>query len=213
MPTPDDHDVTRVRLLEAAEDVFAEKGFEAATTREICERAQVKNTGAINYYFQNKERLYAEAVKYAMRTCAKDAPIPVWPPGTAPIQKLRDFIRMMLGRLLEIPKESSMALMTRELTRLSPTPLMREAVHENIKPMADVLGHVLAELVPDMPLEQRVLVGFSVMGQCLFYRQSRAISEILFGNKATKNFDVDYLANHVADFTLAALHLNRRKRT
>ena len=34
-----DLDTTRLRLLEAAEDVFAEKGYEAATVREICERA------------------------------------------------------------------------------------------------------------------------------------------------------------------------------
>jgi AcrR family transcriptional regulator len=99
-PELNESDDTRLRILDAAEDVFAEKGFEAATTREICERAHVKNVGAVNYYFQGKERLYAEAVKYAMRSCAKDVPIPEWPKGTPPEHKLRDFIRMMLGRLL-----------------------------------------------------------------------------------------------------------------
>ena len=110
-------DDTRIRLLEAAEDVFAEKGYEAATTREICNRAGVRNVGAVNYYFQGKERLYAEAVKYAMRTCAHGAPFPDWPPGTPPADKLRDFIRTMMARMLEIPKEASMTLMTREMTR------------------------------------------------------------------------------------------------
>src|SRR5262245_30492453 len=155
-------DDARIRLLEAAEDVFAEKGYEAATTREICQRAGVKNVGAVNYYFQGKERLYAEAVKYAMRTCCHGAPFPDWPPGTPPARKLRDFIRTVMARMLEIPKEASMTLMTREMTRLTPSTITIEAVEENMRPMAEVLVGILRELLPDVPCERQVLVGFSI---------------------------------------------------
>ena len=85
------------RLLDAAEEVFAEVGFAAATTREICRRAGMKNIGAINYYFQSKERLYIEAVKHAMRTCTRGAPFPDWPPGTPPERRLRDFVHTMMA--------------------------------------------------------------------------------------------------------------------
>lgn len=198
-------DDTRQRLLEAAEEIFAEKGFEAATTREICERAGVRNIGAINYHFHGKERLYAEAVRYAMSTCVCGVPFPEWTVETTPNQKLRDFVRVMMARILEIPRSSAMHLMTREMTRIAPSAVTSQAVKENIKPMADVLVRILGELLPDVPFEKRVLIGFSVIGQCLYYRQNRVVGEVLFGRDVTRNYDAEYLAEHIANFTLAAV--------
>lgn len=198
-------DDTRQRLLDAAEVVFAEKGFEAATTREICELAGVRNIGAINYHFQGKERLYAEAVRFAMSTCVCGAPFPEWPEGTSPRKKLSDFIRVMMARILEVPRPSAMHLMNREMTRIAPSAITSQAVRENIKPMADLLSHILGELLPEVPFEKRVLIGFSVIGQCLYYRQNRVVGEVLFGRDVTRNYDAEYLAEHIADFTLAAV--------
>jgi hypothetical protein len=98
-----------------------------------------------------------------------------------------------------------MALMSRELTRLQPTPLMIEVVNETIRPMANVLAAILEEMLPQVSMERRVLLGFSIMGQCLFYRQNRAVSEVLYGKKVTRNFDVEFLVEHVTDFTLTAI--------
>jgi AcrR family transcriptional regulator len=52
---------TRQRLITAAFEVFAERGYEGATTRHLAERAGV-NLPAIQYYFGNKEGLYRAAV-------------------------------------------------------------------------------------------------------------------------------------------------------
>src|ERR1700722_12315497 len=81
----------RVRLLEAAGQIFAEKGFKGGTVREIIQRAGV-NIAAVNYYFRDKEGLYVEAVKAA--ACGR-LPLEnlVWPDGTPPEGKLADFIR------------------------------------------------------------------------------------------------------------------------
>ena len=111
----------------------------------------------------------------------------------------------MMARILEIPKAASMTLMMREMTRPTPSAVTSEAVRENIKPMADILVSILAELLPEVPFERRVLIGFSVIGQCLYYRQNRAVGEALFGREITGNFNVELLATHIADFTLAAL--------
>ena len=54
----------RRRLLEAAGEIFAEKGFEGGQVRKIKDRADV-NIAAVNYYFRSKEHLYIEAVKGA----------------------------------------------------------------------------------------------------------------------------------------------------
>lgn len=198
-------DETRTRLLDAAEEVFAEVGFAAATTRAICQRAGVKNVGAINYYFQGKERLYVEAVKHAMRTCTTGAPFPDWPPGTPPARRLRDFIHTMVARMLTIPKEASMNLMSREMTRTRPSPVTVEVVHEGIKPMADVLVSILNELLPDLPFERRVLVGFSIMGQVLYYRQNRAVGEVLFGSELVNGLSPEVIADHITHLVLTGI--------
>jgi AcrR family transcriptional regulator len=48
---------TKARILNAAEEVFAEHGFEGASTREIAARAQV-NISSLHYHWASKETLY-----------------------------------------------------------------------------------------------------------------------------------------------------------
>ena len=54
----------RQRLLTAGLRLFAEKGYERTTVREICEAAQ-SNLASINYYFQDKAGYYDEVLNYA----------------------------------------------------------------------------------------------------------------------------------------------------
>src|SRR5262245_44017027 len=100
---PRETDETRQRILTAAEFIFAEIGYEPTTVRAICERAGVKNIGAINYYFRGKETLYAETVKNALLCCSEGLPFPEWPAGTSAVRKLREFIRVMMARFLRAP--------------------------------------------------------------------------------------------------------------
>ena len=51
---------TRARIVAAAVDVFAEKSFAGASTREIARRAGT-NQGLITYHFQSKEALWRAA--------------------------------------------------------------------------------------------------------------------------------------------------------
>ena len=52
-----DGERTREAILAAAEAEFAEKGFELASAREICRRADA-NAALISRYFGSKESLY-----------------------------------------------------------------------------------------------------------------------------------------------------------
>lgn len=53
----------RHRILLAAARLFAEKGFERTSVRDICQEAAA-NVAAVNYYFQSKENLYQEVFRY-----------------------------------------------------------------------------------------------------------------------------------------------------
>ena len=48
---------TKARILTAAEEVFAARGFQGASTREIAARAGV-NISSLHYHWESKETLY-----------------------------------------------------------------------------------------------------------------------------------------------------------
>ena len=56
---------TRARLIEAALEVFGERGYHHATIQQIVRRAGT-NVAAINYHFGDKAQFYGEVVSYAL---------------------------------------------------------------------------------------------------------------------------------------------------
>ncbi len=64
---PPEPDTPRGRIMEVAKELFAEKGFEATSTRQIAERAEV-NQAMINYYFSSKDLLYKRIVNIGILT-------------------------------------------------------------------------------------------------------------------------------------------------
>ena len=61
---------TKQKLLDAACEVFAEKGFREAKITEICRRAGA-NVAAVNYYFGDKDSLYVAAWRQAMENSSQ----------------------------------------------------------------------------------------------------------------------------------------------
>ena len=60
----------RQQILDAALDIFAEQGYEAATTKDIAARADVTH-GLIYFYFKNKEDLFGAACEYQAEQVAE----------------------------------------------------------------------------------------------------------------------------------------------
>jgi AcrR family transcriptional regulator len=195
---------TRSRILEAAGQVFAEKGFAGGKVREICARAEA-NLAAVNYYFRDKERLYIEAIKRVV--CVPLGEQPNWPPGTPPAERLRGFIHHMVHRLLDPQRPAwHNRLMMRELAE--PTSACAELVRDSISPVAAVLQGILGELVPpEMPRTQRYLLCFSIVGQVIYYCQNRPIARLLMGEEDFSRLTPQQIAEHVTRFSLAALGL------
>jgi AcrR family transcriptional regulator len=199
------HDHARTRLLQAAGPIFAEKGFQNATVREICERAGV-NVASINYYFGDKERLYIETVKEARRLKADPTPFPQWAQGVAPEIKLRQFVQTLLVRMLSANTAPwSTRLIMREI--LDPTSACKELAQEFFRPEFEMLLAILDEMLPaDTPDYRRRQIGFSVIGQCVFYRLAGGVVAALVDEgELSQRYTAHDLANHITHLTLAAL--------
>lgn len=197
-------DLTKARVLEAAGRIFAERGYEGATIRDICEAAGA-NIGAVNYYFGDKKNLYITACSEAQCVRAGEVPMPEWDDAVPPADRLRDFIRTFLRRLLEEERPAwHRQLMLRELA--APTEACAHVVEGYIRPVAMVLKEILAELLPPgTGDEESFPVGFSIVGQCLFYHVHQPIASRLMGEEAYAQLSLDQLAEHITTFSLAAL--------
>jgi AcrR family transcriptional regulator len=200
MRIPDD---TQHRLLEAAGRVFAEKGFRGATVREICQHAEA-NVAAVNYYFRDKEKLYSAAVHHAFQCRIEQMPVPHWPDGTPPEQKLRDFIRVVLTRMLEAHAQPwQMQLLFRELSQ--PMAAGIELVRQFIRPVYEVLWGILREMLPGVSEEQLHLVSISIIGQCFYLKIGRPVLSLVVGSEEFQRYDTERLIEHITAFSLAAI--------
>jgi TetR/AcrR family transcriptional regulator, regulator of cefoperazone and chloramphenicol sensitivity len=197
-------DTTRERIIDAAGEIFAERGFDSTTVRDICQAAGA-NIAAVNYYFGDKQRLYVEAVMRAHRWRMQQAVLPDWSADTTAEEKLTDFITTFIRRVRTGPEGTwHTRLMMREIA--SPTEACAEVVQSSIRPQFEVLIGILRELLPDVTDEQKLhLMAFSIVGQCLFYHLADPIVRNLLGPDEYGELDVSKLADHIAQFSLSAL--------
>jgi TetR/AcrR family transcriptional regulator, regulator of cefoperazone and chloramphenicol sensitivity len=199
-----DLDTTRSRIIEAAGQVFADRGFEAATVRDICHAAGA-NIAAVNYYFGDKQRLYIQAVLAAHRSRMEQAVLPNWFEGTPPETKLTDFIATFIRRVRTGPKDAwQNRLMMREMMR--PDAACAEVVRESIRPQFEVLLQILRSMLPAATSDGDLhLTAFSVVGQCLFYHFADPVVQHLVDGAEYADYSIDKLARHIARFSLAAI--------
>jgi AcrR family transcriptional regulator len=197
------HDDSRRRLLEAAGEVFAEKGFQAATVREICHQAGA-NVAAINYYFGDKRNLYLEAVQYA-HLCHDPQPLPQWPDDTPPVEKLRRFVEFLVSGPAGLQGPSwARRLMIREM--VEPSEACLAIVEGFVRPKAELLRDILVELLPPgIPAVDAHLIAFSIVGQCLFHRTHHDVARLVSGPEICGEFTTAKLAQHITRFSLAAI--------
>jgi AcrR family transcriptional regulator len=59
---PDSADSSKERLVKAATELFARRGFDGVTIRDLAEAANV-NVAAVHYHFGGKNELYAAVIE------------------------------------------------------------------------------------------------------------------------------------------------------
>ena len=197
-------DHVKHQILTAAGPVFAECGFKAATVREICKAADV-NVAAINYYFGDKQQLYHETVRLAHQLKSERLPMPEWPDTVSPKEQLREYVYVMLQRMLGEQDMWQTRLMMRDIMR--PTDACRSMVEDYFRPQFERLLRIVDQLVPSpVSKEKSHQLAFSVIGQCFFYLAARDTFPMMLSRKELKShFSIDQLTDHISGFAFAAI--------
>ncbi len=150
---------TRAQILQVAGRLFAEKGFERTTSREICQAAGA-NMAAVNYHFGSREGLYEAVLVEAHGQLVRlDDLAAIGRVGDAPQARLRAVIRLLAQRasVQEVPW--GLRILVHEMM-VAPSPhmavLMRKAVLPKIQIMMSIVAEVLG-LPADHPAVQRSL--------------------------------------------------------
>lgn len=140
-----DGDATRAQLLDTAGQVFAERGFADATSKEICSRAGA-NMAAVNYHFGSRDGLYeavlVEAHHQLMRL--EELAAIAGAPGD-PRAKLRTVIERIVEQVSSPAAHWGVRVLIREL--LTPTAAAPALVNRAIAPKARLMLGLVGEII------------------------------------------------------------------
>lgn len=114
------NDSTAAALLEAARDLFANRGYDGASIRAITDRAGA-NLGAVNYHFGSKEALYDRVIETflaplrerVVEAAATDAP---------PLDRIEAILRTDFEHCVQEPAMPRLILQQIASGRLPPPP-------------------------------------------------------------------------------------------
>ncbi|GAB4372361.1 MAG: CerR family C-terminal domain-containing protein [Deltaproteobacteria bacterium] len=197
-------DRTRDRLLRAAGEVFAERGFRRATVREICRRAHV-NIASVNYYFKGKQELYDDVLEYSWRQVLRKYPDAQGTDPSPPEERLRRFVHTFLRRILDEGKPAWFGrLMAREI--VEPTGALERLIERAIRPLHETLHGLVREILGRRASPETVRRHvFGILGQCLFYRHGRHVISRIYPEMRFDAEEVERIAGHIFSASLAAL--------
>jgi AcrR family transcriptional regulator len=178
-PSQDRGAKARETLVLAALDLFASKGFDAASTRDIAKKSG-QNIAAIPYYFGNKEGLYFAALEKGMQLMphlddnirAVEAVLDN--PRATPEDYLAAIVAWVRGAALSLAAQnrhtdSFMRLMLRE--QFSPSTAFRNAFQKVMVPKHDIFIQLVARYLNLRPAdEETFFITHALMGGFFAFR-------------------------------------------
>ena|SRR5579875_2332041 len=174
----------QVQIMEAAEKLFAEKGFDGTSVRDIAEAAHV-NLAMISYYFGSKEKLMETMFKYRGEHLRLQLENMIANKDMLPMQKIEKLIDDYVDRIFK--KQFFHKIMVREQMVCSSGPIashileMKQTNQALIKQLiqegqrkGDFRKHI------DIPLLMMTLIG--TINQAVttqpYYRQTNNLQSL-----------------------------------
>lgn len=194
---------TKQKLVNAAVEAFAARGFEKATVAEISDVAGA-NVASINYHFGSKEKLLLEVLRHAFDLAESKYPVGGdLGPGAAAEDRLRTFMDAMIRRCFDPGQAGQFdRIMSHEMKR--ETDRQSLVITECRQLHGEILQGILTEI---LNTRSRTLIDqarIAVIGLCVFPNAIPRMREILFPGKPTPTGLRRYIDRQVT-FALAGL--------
>jgi len=197
------------RLLDAAEELFCEKGFSGASVRDIAASADC-NVASVNYYFGGKEKLYEEVWRrhlIPMRNARITSIEKVLSQGEGRYtleDLLRSFAETFIGPFVKPSRISRLSkLWAREcMERHLPVTMFTDEV---IKPTLATMRTALVQSCSDLNESMIPFITFSLVGQLVHIAHVRAIFEQGDDEVDLPIFDLEKAIDHIVHFSAAGI--------
>lgn len=202
---PTASDPTREKLLDVAGKIFADRGYHAATIREISDAAGA-NIAAVNYHFGDKLGLYTEVVHQSMRMAELEAMQNALDQQAPPEILLRSVIRVRLRGVTRRDRPDwYFRILMHELAQ--PTPALRQLINKVGRPLFERMLGLIGGMI-GLPAndDKTRLCAISVMGQILVYVFSMPLLTGVWPELRMTPEQVDRIADHIAEFSLSYIH-------
>jgi len=217
MTQVDDTDSLRERILSQAEVLFADKGYQGVSVREITAAADC-NVAAVNYHFGNKQNLYLEVFRarwlprakrlhecFRRSLASQDAPSPA-----SVIQALAQ--AFLIGPLSDEERHRHHQLMVRELWE--PTEALEVVADQVMGPFFREFTDTLRLLMPKgigVEEERMAFSALSILGMVLYFNFARVAVTRITGCEYDLAFK-NRLVAHIVRFSCGGLDGIRTRR-
>jgi AcrR family transcriptional regulator len=199
----------RDRLLDAAEELFCEKGFAGTSVRDIASSAGC-NVASVNYYFGGKDKLYEEVWRRHL--------IPMRDARIAGINEvlsrgeghftledlLKTFSETFIGPLVEASRTSCLCRLTARECMEQHLPVKMFA-DEVIKPTMMAVRTALVQTCPKLDESRIPLITFSLVGQLMHLVHMRAMFEQGGEDVDLPSLDLEIAIDHIVKFTAVGI--------
>jgi AcrR family transcriptional regulator len=211
---PDD---ARARLIDAAMELFAEKGYEGTSVRDLAAAAGV-NVAAVSYHFGSKDALYHECLRACLAPCAQMRERMQFHLKAAQRKKsskaAEEALRACIHIFLEVLTSSAAKhsqLVMREQSESKPR--FEPVIREFFQPVGNILQQIILMLAPDLPQMRGFMVISGIIGQCLHTLKARASYRVLAGVDSHSSEYIEMVSAHIAHFTALGLRGLEREET
>lgn len=202
---------TKLALIQAAGELFAETGLDGTSVRAIAEKVGA-NIAAVNYHFGSKENLYTEVLRHVIQECECQGARRALTDDThftTPERKaalLRELVRERFTSYFSPARPQWYGrLMIRSM--LDPTPSLETVVKQLMFPEHEALVQVFQRINPSLTADAARLWAFSLIGQIGFYVFAESvILMVLNVHRYAQDF-LESAANHVSRMIIAAMGL------
>ncbi len=146
---------TKERILTAAEALFAQRGFDGASLRQLTAAAGV-NLAAVNYHFGSKDKLVEQVFRRRLDSLNADRLAALAKVAGQPQTRLEDVLDAFIRPALTLSKDGSGSLFMRVLARAfaEHDDTLRQFLSENYGHVMRQFTAEFARLLPQLSREE-----------------------------------------------------------